>query len=390
MKKLLLVLFILSLIQLNSKEMLSEDSEYIDVYLEKRDDGGYDFYADNRHFIPQFISLGFVSLTNLTITTENPSLTTLKPGDKRVHLTSLVQKNKKMSYSFKSRLSYTNGDPETVNPDNYLYYFPFSHGDKYKLDQGYGGKFSHKGENYYALDFSMDIGTPVLAARDGIVIETKEDSNRRGTTQAYAKYGNYIAIYHSDGTFASYVHLRKNGVEVEVGDRVEVGELIGYSGNTGLTTGPHLHFSVNIPSKEGVRESIPILLKGLNNEAIDPKTGTYYYSYHDNGEDFEALFGKDLVNEDFKDHSVPVENNNKLEFRSEEVDDTVIIYCKNGKDAKIVGRVLFVLQNGKTSKDTPIEVEIPPLTESFICLVKPIDSKKPFKYSYSIRYQAIK
>lgn len=373
-----------------SQQKLSEDSEFLDIYFEKRDDGGYDFYADNNHFIPQYISLGFVSLVNLKITTPNPSLTTIQAGEKKVLLTSLIQKDKKKSYSFKSRLSYTNGDPEKVKPDNYLYSFPFRHGEKYKLDQGYGGKFSHMDENYYALDFSMDVGTPVYAARDGVVIETKEDSNRRGTSKAHAKYGNYIAIYHSDGTFASYVHLRKNGSEVEVGDKVKEGDLIGYSGNTGLTTGPHLHFSVNVPSPDGVRASIPIMLKGKDRAAIDPKVGEYYYAYHDGKESFEEKFGKDLENEDYEGYSKEVPETEALKFRTEEVDDTTVIFCSNGINQDLEGRVLFALDNVYTSKESPITINIPALTEVFICLVKPVDSSKPFKFSYSVRYQAIR
>ena len=51
-------------------------------------------------------------------------------------------------------------------------------------------------------------------------------------------------IYHSDGTFAEYTHIKNNGAEVNVGDQIKIGQFIGYSGDVGWATGPHLHFIV--------------------------------------------------------------------------------------------------------------------------------------------------
>lgn len=59
-----------------------------------------------------------------------------------------------------------------------------------------------------------------------------------------AKYNNYIVIFHSDGTFAEYRHIKMNGSMVKVGDRVEIGQLIAESGNVGYSKRPHLHFAV--------------------------------------------------------------------------------------------------------------------------------------------------
>ena len=59
MKRLLPVLLFIICFPLFSVDYLSDESDYVDVYFEKPDDGGYIFYADNRHFIPQYISLGF-------------------------------------------------------------------------------------------------------------------------------------------------------------------------------------------------------------------------------------------------------------------------------------------------------------------------------------------
>lgn len=386
---LLLLLTIFRLSSIYSLEYLSEDSEYLDVYFEKRSDGGYTFYGDNRHFIPQFVNLGFTKLSNLQMDRKNPSRIVLEPGAEKILLATLTPIQKNKSYSFRSRLTYAFGDPLDVSPDDFLYLFPFEHGVKYKLDQGFGGKFSHQNENFYSLDFSMDIGTPIYAARDGIVIEVKEDSNRGGTSSAYASAGNFIVIYHSDGTFASYVHLKLNGAMVDVGDIINEGDFIGYSGNTGLSTGPHLHFSVNVPTLEGVRQSIPIRMRGLDGEPLDPVVGEYYYGNHPGKEHFETVYGKDIQDTDYDTYNVHIEESNTLEFRDETLDSTTIIFCRNGYNSKVDGKFSFKLQNSFTSRKTPIEITIPPLSEIYICLVRPKVRSKPFAFSYSISYRVL-
>ena len=125
---------------------------------------------------------------------------------------------------------------------SYVYSLPYAKGDRHYLVQGYFSRFTHR--NRAALDFKMKIGTPIYAARGGVVARVKEDGNRGGLKGSLRKYGNNIIINHSDGTRAGYWHLQHNGVEVNVGDTVQQGQLIGYSGNTGYTAFPHLHFIV--------------------------------------------------------------------------------------------------------------------------------------------------
>ncbi len=121
------------------------------------------------------------------------------------------------------------------------YVLPFPPGTGYQVNQGNCSGFGHNGIFLFGYDFIMDIGTPVSAARGGIVIFTNEnvpDGNRAGT--------NLITIQHEDGTTALYSHLTINGVFVEPGQRVEAGNIIGLSGDTGNTGGlPHLHFSLH-------------------------------------------------------------------------------------------------------------------------------------------------
>ena len=90
------------------------------------------------------------------------------------------------------------------------------------------------------IDIANSIGTPVLAASDGVVI----------SAGPYAGYGNMVKVRHSDGTVTLYGHL--SSWQVEVGQRVWAGDQIAKMGNTGNSTGPHLHFEVHLNGTDRV------------------------------------------------------------------------------------------------------------------------------------------
>ena len=125
---------------------------------------------------------------------------------------------------------------------SHIYSLPFEHRKKVFLVQGYESMFSHKGEK--ALDFKVKTGTEVCAARGGVVTAVRKDSDRRGLKPANLSDGNYVFIRHDDDSEANYWHFKKDGVLVKEGDTVTTGQLIGFSGNTGYSAFPHLHFEV--------------------------------------------------------------------------------------------------------------------------------------------------
>jgi murein DD-endopeptidase MepM/ murein hydrolase activator NlpD len=125
---------------------------------------------------------------------------------------------------------------------SYVYILPFKSKKKHLLVQGYFGVWSHK--ERAALDFKMKRGTPILAARDGVVVRVKEDGTKGGWSKKYASQGNNIVIQHSDNSRSGYWHLKKDGALVNVGDTVRQGQVIGLSGKTGYAAIPHLHFIV--------------------------------------------------------------------------------------------------------------------------------------------------
>jgi len=153
------------------------------------------------------------------------------------------------------------GDP-SARPLDVDYRLPLRQA-AFRIDQGYGGGFSHKdAENRYAVDFAAPIGTPVLAARDGVVMQVASDFDKAGLKlEKYGGRANLIRILHEDGSMALYAHLKTEGALVRMGQRVRAGQQIGLSGNTGFTTGPHLHFAVQV--NRGMRlESLPFKMSG--------------------------------------------------------------------------------------------------------------------------------
>src|SRR5436190_12657163 len=125
---------------------------------------------------------------------------------------------------------------------SFVYSLPYEKSKNHLIIQGYFGVFSHK--ERAALDFKMNRGTRITAARSGIVVRVKEDSKHGGWNKKYRQAGNNIVIQHEDGSRAGYWHIQHNGAVVNVGDTVRQGQLIALSGKTGYAFTPHLHFIV--------------------------------------------------------------------------------------------------------------------------------------------------
>ncbi|MEN5116097.1 M23 family metallopeptidase [Luteimonas sp. TWI662] len=151
-----------------------------------------------------------------------------------------------------------------ARPRDVEYGYPLR-GAPLRVAQGFGGGFSHRApEHAYAVDFAVDAGTPVLAARDGTVMQTEVaigGNTRIGTAHDDPARANFVRVLHDDGTMALYAHLQRGGVIVAPGERVRRGQILGFSGDTGASTGPHLHFAVQ--ANRGLRlESLPFRMFG--------------------------------------------------------------------------------------------------------------------------------
>jgi murein DD-endopeptidase MepM/ murein hydrolase activator NlpD len=168
------------------------------------------------------------------------------------------------------------GNLTANHDDTVVYALPYAPGEAYPVSQGFHGSYSHTGGDAFAIDFKMDEGTHVHAARPGVVVGSRDDSSNGGPSKKYEWDANYILIQHNDGTLGHYVHLQKGGNRVKVGDLVKVGDWIGKSGNTGHTTGPHLHFAVFKAANGKSRQTFPIRFNGEGLVAQTLKEGASY------------------------------------------------------------------------------------------------------------------
>jgi murein DD-endopeptidase MepM/ murein hydrolase activator NlpD len=202
-----------------------------------------------------------------------PYTATFAPGETEAFTLAPVDPHAEWEYSYTNY--YKMGSSIAV-PDDYVYSLPYTPGATYRVTQGYNGKFSHQGSNQYAIDWKMPEGTPVRAARGGLVVKVKDDSDRGGASMDYDRFNNYVLIRHDDGTLGHYCHLKKGGVQVKPGQVVRTGDLIALSGNTGFSSGAHLHFCVFKTRSGRERVSIPVKFKDASGEAITLTEGKKY------------------------------------------------------------------------------------------------------------------
>jgi murein DD-endopeptidase MepM/ murein hydrolase activator NlpD len=232
------------------------------------------FKARNDYVVPVEVILALDSLHNLELPRPDQTMRWVVRPQSELVLFGLQAIDDNVAPVAKYRFTWIPGVPEPPYDANHLYRAPFAVAKAYPITQAFPVGITHlTPDSYYAVDLAMPVGTDIYAARAGTVFEVASTNFRGGTDREEdMASANVVRIMHDDGSQAAYAHLNWNSIRVRPGDRVERGQYIADSGNTGYSSGPHLHFVVMV--NPGMRlVSIPVLFEGPSQAPIEPMTG---------------------------------------------------------------------------------------------------------------------
>ncbi|MCM8612927.1 M23 family metallopeptidase [Accumulibacter sp.] len=215
--------------------------------------GGHRLLGINRGPAPVSVRLLLADVDNVRADALLPVYAVLPPHSQAL----LLQVGPAVAgrpHRFSSQALHTVGSYRAQPDQHFAYRLPFAPGHRAIVSQSHDGpRLTHDTpDSEYAIDFAMPAGTPVVAARDGVVIETEFANRAGGRDRRLLAKANVVRILHADGTIASYGHLAHAGIApVAVGETLKSGTVIGGVGATGYSDGPHLHFVVQKVVGEG-------------------------------------------------------------------------------------------------------------------------------------------
>ena len=236
-------------------------------------DGGTVLVARNTYYAP--VDLAWVLTATENVRTDAPATgSRLVPARADEELMALYRADPGSPMRFEYEFRYVLGSPDAVHAPEEAYRLPYPLASSYPVSQAFPDVVTHADPaSRYAFDFVMPVGTAVHAARDGIVIDVASDYYEAGLDpNVDGPRANIVRVLHGDGTMALYAHLNWNSIRVVPGQRVRRGEHIADSGNTGFSSGPHLHFVVQ-RNDGGRLVSVPIEFVGPGGAPVTPRRG---------------------------------------------------------------------------------------------------------------------
>ena len=239
-------------------------------------DGQLELVVNNGCFCPTEVAVQLFEPRNVTVPPE-PILRTIAPARRETVLLKLaaLDADKPMSvgYQYLAVL----GDPKSEHAVTEPYRAPFALARAFRVTQAAPVQITHRdASSTQAVDIEMPIGTQVYAARSGTVIEVASRFFEGGVDRV--RDANVVRVLHPDGTMGVYAHLNWDSIRVKPGQVVRRGEYIADSGNTGFSSGPHLHFAVQ--RNVGLKlHSVPVQFTGPGGTVVTPQAGTMLTAY---------------------------------------------------------------------------------------------------------------
>ncbi|MDH4048392.1 MAG: M23 family metallopeptidase [Gammaproteobacteria bacterium] len=248
--------------------------------VDRRFDRQIGLIALNEFYSPVEVVLALDELRNVGLPPPDTSLRWVVPARSSAELLRLdaIEDNAASGISY--RFIWVAGDPDSEHLPPRPYRAPFALSRAYRISQAFPVGITHTTpDSRYAVDIAMPVGTDVYAARGGIVVEVAATNYRGGLdTSREGAEANLVRILHDDGTFAIYAHLSLNSIRVKPGDEVVRGQYIAESGNTGFSSGPHLHFAI-VRNRNLRMDSVPFVFEGQGGSEVTPETGVELRAY---------------------------------------------------------------------------------------------------------------
>ena len=260
----------------------SEEVEFETVYMEREPEPRIKIRQEGRKESPVYmlyndfwgpveVELRFEEAVNVLSEPELPARFVI-PAQTEQTLVGIGPLNERQGFSYRLGLSSVPGQPIKQPIEGMVILPPFSPGEEYPVSQGFLGEKTHNTpDSTYAVDIAMPVGTAIHAVRSGTVMDVEEDFNQGGTDfKKFADKANHVRVLHKDGTMALYAHLDLASVSVRPGARIRAGQRIARSGNTGFSSGPHLHFAIQ--QNTGLQLiSVPFQFRTPDGAATIPK-----------------------------------------------------------------------------------------------------------------------
>lgn len=177
-------------------------------------------------------------------------------------------------FSYGMNNFYTVGKPGVKHDDSYVYRLPYQNGRSFSCKEGFRNKANPDWNN---IIFDMPNGTPVVAARPGVVVGAVNVTPKLDLAGEYKQYGSAIYIEHEDGTMGRYAYLKKDSFLVKLGDQVKRGQQIALSGSSGEAKYPSLRFDVLSTVDAYMYNSWKFKFQDSTRGVVDqPVEGAYY------------------------------------------------------------------------------------------------------------------